>query len=113
MHDNIIILLYDCHSADEGTMDIAQHQNLKEFFMTLSQKQCERAKARLIDALTRIEEVMQEAEVMSFFCIGFEDISVNFMPLFVCQFSERTFVRKVGATKESQSCCNDNDEGFH
>ena len=61
-------------------MGLAQDQNLKDFFNILAQKQCEQAKARLIDALTRIEEVMQEAEVMSSFCIGFEDISVNFMP---------------------------------
>ena len=68
MYDSIIILLYDCHSADEGSMDVdvAQDQNPKDvnFFNDLAQKQCERAKARLIDALTRIEEVMQESEVM-------------------------------------------------
>lgn len=93
MHDSIIIL-YDCHSTDEGSMDVdfAQDQNPKDVasFNILAQKQHERAKARLEDALTRIEEMKQEAEVMSSFCIGFEDISVNFT-LLVCHFSESTF----------------------
>ena len=86
MHDNIIILLYDCHSADEGTMDVDlvqdQDQNLKDvdFFNILAKKQCKRAKARLIEALTRIEELKQESEVIGSFCIGFENISMNFMP---------------------------------
>lgn len=84
MHESIIIL-YDCYSADEGSMDVdfAQDQNPKDvasFFNILAQKQHERAKARLEDALTRIEEMKQEAEVMSSFCIGFGGISVNFMP---------------------------------
>ena len=50
-------------------MDFSQDPNQKDVasFNRLAQKQRERAKARLIDALTRIEEVMQEAEVMSFF----------------------------------------------
>ena len=57
-------------------------QNPKDVdsFDIIAKKQCKRAKARLIEALTRIEELKQEAEVMSFFCIGFEDIFVNFMP---------------------------------
>ena len=60
-------------------MDVDQNSKDVDSFNILAQKQCEQAKARLIEALTRIEELKQEAEVMSFFCIGFKDIFVNFM----------------------------------
>lgn len=50
----------------EGTdADSAQYLKDKKFFKDLNKKQYERAKTRLQDALNRIEEVTQEAEVMS------------------------------------------------
>ena len=47
-------------------------QNPKDVdsFNILAKKQCKRAKARLIEALTRIEELKPEAEVMSFFVLA-------------------------------------------
>ena len=66
LHDNSST----CYTKDEfaeefkeGTdVDTAQDD---KFFKDLNKKQCERAITRLQDALNRIEEVTQEAEVMS------------------------------------------------
>ena len=51
-------------------MDVDQNSKDVDSFNILAQKQCEQAKARLIEALTRIEELKQEAEVMSFFVLA-------------------------------------------
>lgn len=48
--------------------DVDSSQDLEDFFRELADKQHEHAKARLEDALKRIEEVTQEAEVMSHNC---------------------------------------------
>ena len=73
MHAN----LYDCLTADEfgeesTDVDSAHGQNLidRKFFNDLAQKQYERAKARLTDALNWIEVVTQETEVSFFALVG-------------------------------------------